>query len=77
MFSELLSIRVLGTCPRANVSAEHVFGICCLFYKIVLGNSLVVQWLGLHAFTAVARVQSLFGELRSHKLRSAVKKIKF
>ena len=30
----------LGTCLRANVSAEHVSEICCLFYKIVLGNSL-------------------------------------
>ena len=32
------------------------------------GNSLVVQWLGLHAFTARAWVQSLVRELRSHKL---------
>ena len=27
----------------------------------------MVQWLGLSAFTAVAQVQSLFGEVRSHK----------
>ena len=33
----------------------------------MLGNSLAVQWLGLSAFTAVAQVQSLAGELRSHK----------
>ena len=33
-----------------------------------MGNSLVVQWLGLSAFTAAAQVQSLVGELRSHKL---------
>ena len=32
------------------------------------GNSLVVQWLGLSAFTARAWVQSLVRELRSHKL---------
>ena len=32
-----------------------------------MGNSLAVQWLGLHAFTEVARVQSLVGELRAHK----------
>ena len=32
-----------------------------------MGNSLAVQWLGLHAFTSVARVQSLVGELRSLK----------
>ena len=38
------------------------------------GNSLVVQWLGLSAFIAMAWVQSLFGELRSHKLHAAAKK---
>ena len=31
-------------------------------------ESLAVQWLGLGAFTAVAQVQSLVGELRSCKL---------
>ena len=31
-------------------------------------NSLVVQWLGVSAFTLVAQVQSLVGELRSHSL---------
>ena len=41
------------------------------------GNSLAVQWLGLGTFTAMARIQSLFGELRSHKLPSAAKKKKF
>ena len=40
------------------------------------GNSLGVQWLGLHAFTARGRVQSLVGELRSHKLCSGAKKKK-
>ena len=30
------------------------------------GNSLVVPWLGLSTFTALAWVQSLVGELRSH-----------
>ena len=46
----------------------------CLFvylfcFKIQTpGSSLVVQWLGFSAFTAVAQVQSLVGELRSHKL---------
>ena len=29
----------------------------------MIGKSLVVQWLGLGAFTVVARVQSLVGEL--------------
>ena len=32
------------------------------------GNFLVVQWLGLGAFTAGTQVQSLVRELRSHKL---------
>ena len=32
-----------------------------------VGNSLVVQWLGLDAFASRARVQSLVGELRSYK----------
>ena len=36
--------------------------------------TLAVQWLGLGALTAGARVQSLVGELRSHRLRSAAKK---
>ena len=37
------------------------------------GNSLAVQWLGLHAFTAVAWVPSQVGELRSHMLRDVAK----
>ena len=39
-----------------------------------VGNSLVVHWLGLDDFTAVARVQFLVRELRSHKPCGAVKK---
>ena len=31
-----------------------------------LGSSLAVQWLGLAAFTAVDKAQSLVGELRSY-----------
>ena len=41
-----------------------------------LGNSLVVQWLGLCAFTARAQVRSLVGELRSRKLHGAAEKKK-
>ena len=37
-------------------------------------SSLVVQWLGLGAFTAVARVQSLVRELRSQSLEAQPKK---
>ena len=40
------------------------------------GTSLVAQWLGLHAVTAVAQVQSLVRELKSCKLYSAEKKKK-
>ena len=39
-------------------------------------NFLVVQWLGLHASTAGGRVQSLVGEIRSHKPKGTVKKKK-
>ena len=39
-------------------------------------NSLAVKWLGLSAFTALARVQSLVAELRSHKPPGAAKKQK-
>ena len=45
-------------------------------YKVIKdnnGNSLVVQWLGLGTFTAVGRVQSLVGELRSCKPCSVAK----
>ena len=41
---------------------------------MVPGNSQAVQWLGLGALTAGARVQYLIGELRSCKLRSVAKK---
>ena len=36
--------------------------------KLKAGNSLAVQWLELHASNAEGLVQSLVGELRSHKL---------
>ena len=39
--------------------------------EITLGNSLAVQWLGLRAFTAGARVPSLVGELRCRKQHGA------
>ena len=38
------------------------------------GSSLVAEWLGFWAFTAVAWVQSLVGELRSHKSCGVAKK---
>ena len=45
-------------------------------YKKKKGNSLVVQWLGLCAFTAGAQVQSLVRELRSREPHSVAKKKK-
>ena len=41
-----------------------------------MGNSLVVQWLGLGAFTARARVHSLVRELKSCKPCGVARKIK-
>ena len=40
------------------------------------GNSLVVQWLGLSAFTAGTRVQALVWELRYRKLCGTAKRKK-
>ena len=48
----------------------HELGTRSIFNKIIIGNSLAVQWLALSVFTAGARVQSLVGELRSHKPRN-------
>ena len=42
--------------------------------KVRVESSLVVQWLGLGAFTALARVQSLIAELRSRKSCSVARK---
>ena len=39
--------------------------------KKTIGNSLVVQWLGLCAFAAWAHVQLLVEDLRSHKVCQA------
>ena len=39
-----------------------------LCHYSILTGSLVVQWLGLHASTAGARVSSLLGKLRFHTL---------
>ena len=43
--------------------------------KFMMGNSLEVQWLGLHAFSVVAWVQSLVRKVRRYKLHSVAKKI--
>ena len=46
------------------------------FWKKKRRDSLVVQWLGLGAFTAGARVRSLVGELKSHSLKKNVQDCK-
>lgn len=54
MAADTCTLRTLYLCPVKNM---------------YLGNSLVVQRLGLGAFTAVDKVQSLVGELRSYTPR--------
>ena len=57
---------MLGVIPQITRS---------LSLRAAWGNSLAVQWLGLQvAFTAVAQVQFLVRELRSHKPCNAAKK---
>ena len=53
-------------CPTKIWIGKH-----CRKQKSYLENSLAVQWLGLTAFTAMARVQALVGEL---KILQAVKR---
>ena len=55
------------------MTAISTFSYLWVNYKLKLieGNSLAVQWLGLCAFPAMARVWSLVGELRSCKLLCA------
>ena len=80
---------VLGVpCPPQGVLQSTLgthfesFGSNCrpdsplFFLKGDSGNSLAVHWLGLSALTAVARVQSLVGELRFHKLCGVAKQKK-
>ena len=50
-----------------------------LFHQVknsFLGSSLVAQWLGLQAFTAMVQVQSLIEKLRFHKPNCEAKKKK-
>ena len=72
MFSELISCRCskntkssLGWCKENRIWIKKT---------LAWGNSLAVKWLKLSAFTAIACVQSLVGELRSCKLHGVAKK---
>ena len=47
-----------------------------LFGKFCLGHYLAMQWLGFSTFTPMAWIQSLVGELRSHKPYVVVRKTK-
>ena len=68
-FRFLLRYTILSWNLPKNSQIQFLFS---RFY--IWENSLVVQWLRLGAFTAVAQVQSLVGELRSHKLCGMAKK---
>ena len=53
--------------------------LCCtpetyliLYVNYAWGNSLAVQWLGFHTFTAVSRDSVLAKELKSHKSQGIV-----
>ena len=50
--------------------------VCVHIYHLLKGNSPAVQGPGSNAFTARAWVQSLVGELRSHKPHGVIKKKK-
>ena len=77
------SLPLLRLCP---VSGIHLVSDPCLSAQNMsrdryrkkwdFGISLVVQWLGFHAFTTGAHLQSLAGELRVHKMCTAAKKKK-
>ena len=64
---------VHGVTKSQTRLSMHELGTRSMFNKITIGNSRAVHWLGLSAFTAGARVQSLVGELRSHKPRNVAK----
>ena len=64
---------VHGVTKSQTRLSMHELGTRSIFNKITIGNSLAVHWLGLSAFTAGARVQSLVGELRSRKPHNVAK----
>ena len=79
VFTKCWKLWFLGrkACFFLCIIIDHLKMIMCLKNlnkNLILGNSLAVQWLGLDAFTAVARVQFLVRELRSCKRRGVSKK---
>ena len=60
------------TLLQISIDSISHFLSCKIYSKYkILGNSLMAQWLGLSAFIAGARVQSLVGEIRSCKYHMA------
>ena len=81
MDSNQLLSKLISSPPVLTLTLEHI--IIKLFsfrdqenhtYQSHKGSLLVVQWLRCRTFTAMTQVQSLLGELRSHKLNGMVKK---
>ena len=62
------------TCP--SLLALRGSHLCSWFKDVLLGTSLVVQWLRLHTSNAGAQVWSLVQEVRSHRLHYTAKKKK-
>ena len=60
---------------QSSLYVSHINFLMSSSLKLNIWSSLVVQWLGLSAFTAVTWVQSLVGERRSLKSRDAAKYI--
>ena len=60
------------TQPSSSLFKSNVCQFCAYIKKARV-NSLVVQWLGLGAFTTTAQVQSLVRELKKKKARDVIK----
>ena len=61
-----LSVFIFAQIVRWKTGANYSH--YCFIKARVFGSSLVVQWLRLGAFTALAQVQFQVGELRSYKV---------
>ena len=69
---KLISPEAGSQCSKQLLVTEKAENV--VVTNMVIRSSLVVQWLALGAFTAMAWLRSLVGELRSCKLRGAAKK---
>lgn len=84
---EAVMSKTIVDIPIIDFLKMSLTGIECAYYKFTLlevyhstvvqyGKFREVQWLALAAFTAMAYVQTLTGELRFHKLHGVAKKKK-